>query len=120
MPCDCFALAVGVCSKVELVNLLELRLEVGNLFLLVGAHHIQGCKVVFDVDTQAGPLFFFVLGGHVGSSTGEVTNVSHRGFHDVVAAQIRGDLFRFCRRLDNDQAFSSCLLLCHELLPNVF
>jgi len=55
VPGDGLALAVLVCREVELVGVLEERLELGDLLLLVGRDDVEGLEVVIDVDAEAGP-----------------------------------------------------------------
>ena len=55
VPGDGLALAVLVCRQVELVGVLEQRLELGDLLLLVGRDDVEGLEVVVDVDAEAGP-----------------------------------------------------------------
>ena len=103
VPRDGLTLAVGVCREQQLVALLQLRLEVGDLLLLVGADDVERRETVLRVHAESRPRFLLVLRGDVSSTAREVTDVSDRGLDNVVVAQVRLDLLRLGRRLHNDQ-----------------
>ena len=105
MPGDGLALTVGVGREVELVDLLELRPQVGDLLLLVRADDVERGETVLDIDTEPRPRLLLVLRGHIGGTTRKVTDVTDRRLDDVVVAEIRRDLLRLRLRLDNDQSF---------------
>src|SRR5439155_53489 len=66
VPGDGFALAVLIGGEVELVRLLQQRLELGDLLLLVGADDVERLEAVVDVDAVLGPGLALVLGRDVG------------------------------------------------------
>ena len=103
MPGDGLALPVTVCCEIELIDVLEQRLELGDGGLFVRRDHVEGLEVVLDVDTESRPGLTLVLGGHVRSAAWEVPDVSAGRLHHVVVAEIRGDLAGLGRRLDDHE-----------------
>ena len=103
VPGDGFTLAVTVGGQIELVDVLEEALEFADRGLLVRADDVKRLEVAIDVHPQTGPLLRLVLGGHVGSALGQVPDMAAGGLHDVIAAQISGDLAGFGGRLDDDK-----------------
>ena len=55
VPGDGLTLAVLVRGEVQLVGVLEQRLELGDVRLLVARHHVVGLEAVLDVDREAAP-----------------------------------------------------------------
>ena len=102
VPGDRFAFAVRVSREQELVGLLELGFEVGDLLFLVRVDDVDRREAVLGVDAEFGPRFLLVLGGDVGGSAGQVADVADGGFHNKVVAQILLDLLRLRRGLHND------------------
>src|SRR5699024_2976190 len=49
-------------------------------------------------------------------TAGQVADVADGGFHDVIVAQVRLDLARLGRRLDDDESLGA-LVFCHLVLP---
>ena len=70
VPGDGLAFAVTVRGQIELVDVLELVLEVGDGALLVRADDVERLEVVVDVHTQSRPRLGLVLGRHVGGRSG--------------------------------------------------
>ena len=97
MPCDGFAFAVGVCGQEKLVNVFELGFQIRDFFLFVRADHVQRSKPVVNVHAKACPCFLLVFCWDVGSTTGQVTNVTHRRLNNVIRPQVGCDFFGFCR-----------------------
>jgi hypothetical protein len=103
VPGNRLALTVRVSGEIELVGVLEQTLELGDLALLFRGDDVERLEIVVDVDTEPRPWLTLVLGRHVGRAARQVTNVTDRGLHHVVAAQVRRDLLRLRRRLDDDK-----------------
>ena len=76
VPGDGLALAVLVCRQVELVGVLEQRLELGDLLLLVGRDDVKGLEVVVDVDAESSPRLRAVLFRNFRGLVGHVANVA--------------------------------------------
>ena len=111
VPGDRLTLAVAVRREIELVDILHQRLQLGDRRLLVCRDHVQRLEVVVDVDTEPRPGLALVLRRNVGGAARQVTNVTARRLHDVVAPQIPRNLARLGRRLDDHQSsdrFSFC------------
>ena len=104
VPGDRLALAVTVRREVELVDVLEQALELGDRALLLGADDVERLEVRVDVDPEARPRLRLVLRGHVGRRPGQVADVAARGLDDVVGAQVAGDFARLGGRLDYDES----------------
>ena len=118
MPGDGLALTVGVCCEVELIALLQLGLEVRDLLLLIGAHHIQRGEVILRVHAEARPGFLLILSRHVRSAAGKIADMAHGGLHDVVISEVRLNLLRLRRRLDDHQGLSRPGCFCHfDFIP---
>ena len=103
VPGDGLALAVAVRREVELVDLLEGVLELGDRGLLVGRDDVERLEGVVDVDPEARPALALVLGGHVGGAARQVADVAAAGLHDVGGAQVVGDLAGLRGRLDDHE-----------------
>ncbi len=93
VPGDGLALAVAVRGQVQLVDVLEQVLQLGDGALLLRADDVERLEVVVDVHPEAGPRLGLVLGGHVSGVARQVADVAAGRFDDVVGAQITGD---FC------------------------
>ena len=104
VPGDGLALAVTVRRQVELVDVLEQRLELGDRALLLRADDVERLEVVVDVDAEARPRLALVLGGHVGGARGRSRMWPTRRLDDVAGAQVAGDFARLGRRLDYDES----------------
>ena len=114
MPGDGLTLTVGVCGQQKLIAFLELGLEVCDLLLLIWADHIQRGETVLGVHTEACPGFLLVLRWDICGTTWKITDVTDRGFNDVVVTQVRLDLACLGRRLHDDQTLlPRSLLFCH-------
>src|SRR5699024_10204373 len=113
VPRDGLTLAVGVCGQQELVHAGQFLLELGDLLLLVRAHHVDGLEVVVGVDPEPRPPLLLVLGGDVRGALGQVADVPDRRLHDVVRAEVRLDLAGLGGGLDDHQApcTARCCLL---------
>jgi hypothetical protein len=76
VPGDGLALAVLVGGEVELVRVLEQRLELGHLRPLVRRDDVEGLEVVVDVDAEPRPRLALVAGGDVGGVARQVADVA--------------------------------------------
>ena len=103
VPGDGLALAVAVCRQIQLVDVLEQVLQLGDGVLLVGADDVERFEVGIDIDAEARPRLGLVLGGHVRGGPGQVADVSPGGLDDVVGAQVASYFACLGRRLDNDE-----------------
>ncbi|SKT94941.1 Uncharacterised protein [Mycobacteroides abscessus subsp. abscessus] len=92
MPGDGLTLAVTVRREIELVNVLQQALELGDGALLIRADDVEGLEIRIDVHPEASPGFGLVLGRNVGSGTGQVPDVATRRFDDVSVAEVTSDL----------------------------
>jgi hypothetical protein len=61
VPGDGLALAVFIGGEVQLVGVLEQRLELGDLLLLVAGHDVERGEVVVNVHAKPGPRLRTVL-----------------------------------------------------------
>ncbi len=104
MPGDGLTLAVAIRGQIELVDVLEQALELGDRALLLGADDVQRFEVRVDVDPEAGPGLGLEFRRHVGRGPGQVTDVAARGFDDVPRAQVAGQFARLGGRLDNHES----------------
>ena len=75
MPGDGLALAVAVGGQIELVDVLEQALQLGDGALLVRADDVERFEVGVDVDPEAGPRLGLVLGGDVGGGPRQIADV---------------------------------------------
>ena len=122
MPGDGLTLAVTVRCEIELVDVLEQVLQLGDGALLVGADDVERFEVRIDVDPEARPRFGFVLGGHVGGRPRQVPDVTAGGLDDVIGAQVSSYFACLSRRLDYDEsphatvAAAAAVLVSHLLL----
>ena len=91
VPGDGLALAVLVCRQVELVGVLEQRLELGDLLLLVGRDDVEGLEVVVDVDAEAGPRLRAELLRDLGRLVRHVADVADARLDHVATAEVAGD-----------------------------
>ncbi len=103
VPGDGLALAVLVSGEVELVGVLEQRLELGDLLLLVGRHDVERLEVVVDVDAEPRPGLRAVLLGDFRRLVGHVTDVADARLDYVSLAEIAGDGPGLGRGLDDHQ-----------------
>ncbi len=103
VPGDGLALAVLICREVELVGVLDQRLELVDLVLAVGADHVERLEVVVDVDAEAGPRLALVLGRDVGSVARQFADVADRRLDDVPVAEVAADRLGLGRGLDDHQ-----------------
>ena len=103
VPGDGLALAVLVSGEVELVGVLEQRLELGDLLLLVAGHDVQGLEVVVHVDTEARPGLRPVLLGYFRGLVGHVANVADARFDHIALAQVTSDGPGLRGGLDDDE-----------------
>ncbi|SKU56608.1 Uncharacterised protein [Mycobacteroides abscessus subsp. abscessus] len=92
VPGDGLTLAVTVRREIELVNVLQQALELGDGALLIRADDVEGLEIRIDVHPEASPGFGLVLGRNVGSGTGQVPDVATRRFDDVSVAEVASDL----------------------------
>ena len=91
VPRDGLALAVLVSGEVELVGVLEQRLELGDLLLLVGWHDVERLEVVVDVDAEPRPRLSAVLFRDFRRLVGHVANVADARLDHVPLAEVAGD-----------------------------
>lgn len=103
VPGDRLALPVTIGGQVELVDVLEQTLELGDGALLIGAHDVERFEVGVDIDTQARPGFGLVLRRHIGGIARQVPNVPPRGLDYIVTAQVARNFPCLGGRLDNDE-----------------
>ena len=103
VPRNRLALAILIGREIELVGLLQQRLQVADLVLLVGGDDVQRLEVVVDVDAEVGPLLLLVRLGDLRRLRRQVANVTDRRLDHVLVAEKSRDRARLCRRLHNDQ-----------------
>ena len=103
VPGDCLALAVLVSGEVELVGVLQQRLELGDLLLLVAGDDVERGEVVVDVDAEPSPGLSTVLLGDLRRLVGHVADVADARFDHVSLAQVAGDGARLVGRLHDHQ-----------------
>ena len=111
VPGDRLALAVLVGGEVELVGVLEQRLELGDVRLLVARHDVVGLEAVVDVDREPAPRLVLDLGRGVGGALREVADVADGGLDDVAVAEEVTQHLGLRRRLDDDELVGHFLLL---------
>ena len=97
VPGDGLSLTILIRREVELVGVLQHRLQVPDVVLLLRADDVQRFEVVLGVHTEPRPLLPLVLLGHVGRVARQVTDVTDRRFHLVVIAEIARDGASFRR-----------------------
>jgi hypothetical protein len=107
VPRDRLALAILVGREQQLVGVLELRLQVGDDFLLARVDDVQRLEVLVDVDAEARPLLALQLRRDLSSVVREVADVADRRLDDVVLPEVARDRLRLCRRLDDDQLLAA-------------
>ena len=61
MPGNCFAFSVLVCREDQFVCILEKLLQLLDLLLLIRIDDVEGCELIFDIDTFTRPGEFLVL-----------------------------------------------------------
>ncbi len=117
VPADALPLAVFVGRQDQLGGVLERLLELGDDFPLVLGNHVEGFKVVFDVDAKRGPRLLLLLDllRDFRGIGGEIADVPHAGHHGIVPSQIPADLAGLGRRLHDDQ--SLVFFDGHENIP---
>ncbi len=104
VPRDALSLAVLIGREQELVGLLELLAELGDVRLAVARDQIEGLEVLLDVDRVLLDVvvpaldLLFEVGG-----TSEVTDVADRRFDHIALPQILLDGGGFCGGLDDDE-----------------
>ena len=103
MPGDGLPLPILIRGQVQLVGLLQVAAQPGELLLLVAVHHVERREAVVDVDAQLGPRSAPLALGHIGGPLREVADVADRGLHDESVAQVAGDGLGLGRRLDDDE-----------------
>ena len=91
VPGDGLALAVLVSGQVELVGVLEQRLELGDLGLLVAGDDVERLEVVVDVDAEPGPRLGPVLLRDLRRLGGHVADVADARLDHVALAEVAGD-----------------------------
>jgi len=106
VPGDGLALTVLVGGEVELVGLLQRRLQLGDLLLLVGRYDVQRLEAVVDVDPVAGPRQSLVRRRDLVSVARQVADVADGGLHDVARAEVARDGLGLRGRLDDDKALA--------------
>src|SRR5699024_1711853 len=103
VPGNRLPLAVTIGGQQQLVDVGELLLQRLDGGPLVGLHHVQRRELVVDVHPGARPLLALVLGGHVGRTGGEVTDMATARLDDIPVAEVARDLVRLGRRLDDHE-----------------
>ena len=111
VPGDGLALAVLVRREVDLVGVLDQRLELADLLLAVRADDVQRLEVVLGVDAEARPRLALVLGRDVGGVAWQVADMADRGLDGVALAEIPADRLRLRRRLDDHQLGATARLV---------
>ena len=106
VPGDGLALAVLIRGEVELVGVLEQRLELADLLLLVRVDDVVGVEVVLDVDPELAERALLHLGRHLAGRR-DVADVADRGLDVPVLAEVAGDRPCLRGRLDDDE-LASC------------
>jgi hypothetical protein len=111
VPGDGLALAVLVGGEVELVGVLQQRLELGDVRLLVAWHDVVRLEAVVDVDRQPAPRLVLDLRRGVGGALRKVADVADGRLDDVVVAEEVTQHLGLLRRLDDDELVGHFLLL---------
>ena len=87
MPRDGLTLAILIGREIELVGLLQERLEVLDLVLLVGRHHVERLEMVLGVDAETRPLHTFICRRDLGRLRREIAHVADRRLDDELVAE---------------------------------
>ena len=104
VPGDGLALAVLVRGEQQLVGVLELALQLGDLGALVGVDDVQRLEAVVDVDAEPRPGLALVRRRDVGGALGQVADVPHARLDVVARAEVALDRLGLRRALDDDQS----------------
>ena len=88
MKTDRLAFTIRVGRQVDVFDFLRRLLELGEYLLALWNDDVVGTETLLDIDSQL--------------ALGEIPNVSHGGFHQVVSAQELVDGFRLRRRLNDN------------------
>src|SRR5690606_14216873 len=91
VPTDRFTLAVLIRRDVELVGVLQGRLELLDDVLLAGRDDVYGLEAFVDVDTQASPALALDLTGDLGSRGRQVADVTHAGLDLIIGRKEAAD-----------------------------
>ena len=103
VPGDRLTLTILIGREIELVGLLQQRLQETNVILLVAVLHVQRLEPVVDVDAGAGPRFTLVGLRHVGGVARQVADVADRRLDRELGTQVLLDLLGLGRALDDDE-----------------
>ena len=103
VPGDRLTLTILIGCEIELVGLLQQRLQETNVILLVAVLHVQRLEPVVDVDAGAGPRFTLVGLRHVGGVARQVADVADRRLDRELGTQVLLDLLGLGRALDDDE-----------------
>ena len=103
VPRNGLTLTILIRCEIELVAVLQQRLQLLDLILLVRRNHIERLEVIVDIDAHPGPALALVGRRHIGSVSRQVTNVADRGLDEKVVAEILRDFLCFRRALHDHE-----------------
>jgi hypothetical protein len=104
VPGDGLALAVLIGGEVELVGLLQGRLQLRDLLALVRRYDVERLEAVVDVDPVPGLGQPLVRRGDLVCVARQVADVTDRRLHGVARAEVAHD--GLGGRLDDDKALA--------------
>ena len=102
VPRDGLALAVFVGREEELVGVLELSLQLGDLLLLVRVDDVERLEALLDVDAEPRPRLALEALGDRGRAVGKVADVTDGRLDHEVGTEVSGDGPSLRRGLDDD------------------
>ena len=108
VPADRLAFAVRVGGQQQFGRVLDRGLEMRDLLLLLGRHHVVGGEVALDVHAQPAPLLVLDLLGDRGGRLGQVADVPVARFDPVLGSEEAAERLGLGGRLDDDERFSHC------------
>src|SRR5207248_352700 len=104
VPGDGLALPILIGGEIDLVGVLEKRLELGDLRLLLRRDDVERLEVVVDIDAPPlGPGLVLVGGGDLLGLAGQVTDVADARFDGEPGAEEARDGLRLGRRFDDHE-----------------
>ena len=111
VPGDGLALPILIGGEIDLVGVLEKRLQLRDLRFLLRRDDVQGLEVVVDVDPPPlGPRLVLVGGRHLLGLAGQVTDVADTRLDRVPGAEKTRDGLRLGGRLDDHEGFGHGVL----------
>ena len=116
VPGDGLALAILIRREVQLVGVLDERLELVDLLPAVWADDVERLEIVLGVDAEPRPRLTLVLRRHVGGVARQVADVTDRRLDDVPRTEVPADRLRFGRGLDDHQLGARGPSFCRHLL----